>query len=107
MGRVQDKVALVTGAASGIGFATAQLLLAEGAQVVLADIASDAAQRAAAVLGGGVLVQTLDVTREAEWIDATDSVVRDFGRLDILVNNAGIALLKAIEATTLAEWRGL
>ncbi len=107
MGRVQDKVALVTGGASGIGFATAQLLLAEGATVVLADIAGDAAQRAAAALGGGVLPQTLDVTREAAWIDATDRVVRDFGRLDILVNNAGVALLKDVEATTLAEWRSL
>jgi 3(or 17)beta-hydroxysteroid dehydrogenase len=107
MGRVQDKVALVTGGASGIGFATAQLLLAEGAKVVLADIASDAAQRTAAALGVGVLLQTLDVTREAAWIDATDRVVRDFGRLDILVNNAGVALLKDVEATTLEEWRGL
>ena len=107
MGRVQDKVALVTGGASGIGFATAQLLLAEGAKVVLADIAGDAAQEAAATLGDGAAALTLDVTREAEWIEATDTIVRDFGRLDILVNNAGVALLKDIEATTLDEWRSL
>jgi 3(or 17)beta-hydroxysteroid dehydrogenase len=93
MGRVQDKVALVTGGASGIGFAVAKLFAEEGATVVLTD--HDAASR------------LLDVTREDEWVAVTDGVVRDFGRIDILVNNAGVVLFKDIEATTLEEWRDL
>ncbi len=107
MGRVQDKVALVTGGASGIGLTTAGLLAREGAKVVIADIDRAAAARAVAALGPPASAQPLDVTREADWIAATDAVVRDFGRLDILVNNAGTALLKDIEATTLDDWRGL
>ncbi len=107
MGRVQDKVALITGGASGIGLATAELLAREGARVMVADIDRDAAARAVAALGPPATAHPLDVTREADWIAATDAVVRDCGRLDILVNNAGIALLKDIEATTLEDWRGL
>jgi NAD(P)-dependent dehydrogenase (short-subunit alcohol dehydrogenase family) len=107
MGRVQDKVALVTGGASGIGFATAKLLRQEGAKVVVADLAGAASGRAMATLGQDVSFLALDVVREDEWIAATDRVVGEFGRLDILVNNAGVALLKDIEATSLDEWRGL
>ncbi|HEY2137948.1 MAG TPA: glucose 1-dehydrogenase [Xanthobacteraceae bacterium] len=105
MGRVQDKVALVTGGASGIGFATAKLLSEEGARVVVADLPGAAA--AVAVLGPGVAFRELDVRREDGWIAVTDAIVRDFGRLDVLVNNAGVALLKDIEATTLDEWRSI
>ena len=107
MGRVQDKVALVTGGASGIGFATAELLAAEGASVVIGDLDRRAAERAVAALGPGATFQKLDVSREDDWIAVTDAIVRDLGRLDILVNNAGVSLLKDIEATTLEEWRGL
>jgi 3(or 17)beta-hydroxysteroid dehydrogenase len=105
MGRVQDKVALVTGGVSGIGFATAKLLLDEGAKIVVADIKDHASERAVAALGQRVSFLALDVTRESGWITVTDKIVRDFGRLDILVNNAGVALLKDIEATTFEEWR--
>ena len=107
MGRVQDKAALVTGGASGIGLATAELLAAEGAQVVIGDVDGAAAEHAVATLGPSASFQPLDVTREEDWVRVTDAIVRDLGRLDVLVNNAGVVLLKDIEATTLAEWRGL
>ena len=105
MGRVEGKVALVTGGASGIGFATAKLLVEEGAKVVVADLSGAEPERAAAALPGAVHFAALDVTREDDWIAATDKILRDFGRLDILVNNAGIVVMKDIEATTLEEWR--
>jgi 3(or 17)beta-hydroxysteroid dehydrogenase len=107
MGRVQDKVALITGGASGIGFATAELMVQEGAKVVIGDIDRAAAERAAARLGAAASFHLLDVTREDEWIAATDAIVRDHGRLDILVNNAGIALSQDFETTTLDDWRRL
>src|SRR5262249_15962453 len=107
MGRVQDKVALITGGASGIGLATADLLAAEGARVVIGDVDCAAGERAIAALGPRAYFRPLDVTREEDWISVTDAIVRDLGRLDILVNNAGVVLLKDIEATTLTEWRDL
>ena len=105
MGRVAGKVALVTGGASGIGFATAKLLAEEGAKVVIADLGGVASERAVAALAGDASFAALDVAREDDWIAATDGIVRDFGALDILVNNAGVALLKDFEATTLDDWR--
>jgi NAD(P)-dependent dehydrogenase (short-subunit alcohol dehydrogenase family) len=90
MGRVQDKVALITGGASGIGLATAKLLVEEGATVVVADRDVAASTAAVAALGQRACFHRLDVTREDEWIAVTDAVVRDFGRIDILVNNAGM-----------------
>jgi 3(or 17)beta-hydroxysteroid dehydrogenase len=107
MGRVQDRVALITGGASGIGLATAELLAAEGARVVIGDIDRAAGERAAATLGPRATFQKLDVTSGDDWVAVTDAVVRDHGRLDVLVNNAGVVLLKDVEATTLAEWRDL
>jgi 3(or 17)beta-hydroxysteroid dehydrogenase len=107
MGRVDHKVALVTGAASGIGFATAGLLADEGAEVLLTDLDKSRAGAAMAALGQRARFHELDVTREADWIAVTDAVVSEFGRLDILVNCAGVSLLKDIEATTLDEWRSL
>src|SRR5262249_11039493 len=107
MGRVQDKVALVSGGASGIGLATAELLAAEGARVVIGDVDRAAGARAATALGPRASFHALDVTREEDWIAVTDAIVRDLGRLDILINNAGVVLLKDIETTTLAEWRDL
>ena len=107
MGRVQDKVALVTGGASGIGFATAKLFVEEGATVVVADRDETAARASLAELGQRACFKRLDVTREDEWVSVTDAVVRDVGRVDILVNNAGVVLFKDFEATTLDEWRDL
>ena len=107
MGRVQGKVALVTGGASGIGHAIAEQLAEEGATVIVADLARRQPENAVSALRQHGSFRALDVTREDAWIDATDAVVSEFGRLDVLVNNAGIALLKDIEATTLEEWRSL
>jgi len=107
MGRVDHKIALVTGGASGIGFATAGLLADEGAKVVLTDLDKSRTGAAMAALGKRARFHELDVTREADWIAVTDSIVSEFGRLDILVNSAGVSLLKDVEATTLDEWRSL
>ena len=106
MGRVDGKVALVTGGASGIGLATAGLLADEGAKVVLTDLAEPRDGAAAAPAQRGRF-HKLDVTCENEWIAVTDAVVSEFGQLDILVNSAGVSLLKHIETTTLDEWRSL
>jgi 3(or 17)beta-hydroxysteroid dehydrogenase len=107
MGRVESKVALITGGASGIGLAAAKLLLDEGAKVVLTDREQVLSAPALVPLRQRASVRTLDVTREADWIAVTDAVAADFGRLDIVVNCAGVVLLKDIETTTLAEWQAL
>jgi 3(or 17)beta-hydroxysteroid dehydrogenase len=107
MGRVQDKVALITGGVSGIGLAAAQLLADEGAKIILADHDASQSKSAVAALSQRACFHKLDVTREDEWIAVTDAGVREFGRIDILVNCAGVALFKDIEATTFGEWREL
>jgi len=107
MARLQDKIALISGGASGIGLAAARLFAEEGATVVIGDRDEAAARAAAAAIGGRASCRRLDVTAEDDWIAATDALVRDHGRLDILLNSAGVSLLKDIEATTLDEWRTL
>jgi len=102
--RVSEKTAIVTGAAGGIGLATAGLLIDEGARVVLTDVAVEAGTEAARRLGSHASFKPLDVTDPAQWEKVIGEVDAELG-LDILVNNAGIALLKDIESTTLEEWR--
>jgi 3(or 17)beta-hydroxysteroid dehydrogenase len=100
--RLVGKVALITGAASGIGRATAALFHAEGAKVV----ATDRNEAGLKALGPDADLTLLhDVTDEARWREAVDAVVAAFGRLDILVNSAGVGTLGNIETTTLADWR--
>ena len=101
-GRLAGKVALITGAASGIGRATAALFHGQGAKVV----ATDRNEAALAGLGPDAdLVLAQDVTDEARWRAVVDEVMAAFGRLDILVNSAGIGVLGNIETATLADWR--
>jgi 3(or 17)beta-hydroxysteroid dehydrogenase len=104
MGRVENKVALITGGASGLGLASAKRLAAEGATVVIADI-NVAQGEAAAAETRGVSFEVLDVTREEPWIALIDKVVATHGRLDILLNSAGIVQLASIEETTEEVWR--
>ena len=104
MGRVTDKVAIITGGASGLGLASARRLAEEGARVVLADINLEQGQAVADEIPGARF-EHLDVTREANWIALIDKVITDFGRLDILLNCAGIVRLASIEDTTEEIWR--
>ena len=105
MGRVAGKVALVTGAASGLGRASAMLLAREGAKVALSDIDTDGGRAAAEEIGDGVIFLPHDVTDGQAWQDVVAATVEAFGGLNILVNSAGIALTKNIEDTSFEEWR--
>jgi 3(or 17)beta-hydroxysteroid dehydrogenase len=105
MSRVDGKVAIVTGAASGIGRACAQRLAGEGARVMLADRDETGVHRAATALGPPHLAHALDVTDEAAWKRAVDRAVEAFGRVDILINAAGIGSVANIEDATFAQWR--
>lgn len=89
-GRVDGKVVAITGAASGLGEASARLLAAEGASVVLADIQDDRGRALAAELGPGTRYVHCDVTGEEQVAALVDTAVAEFGRLDCMVNNAGI-----------------
>jgi 3(or 17)beta-hydroxysteroid dehydrogenase len=103
MGRVEGKVAIVTGAASGLGAADARLLAAEGAKLVVTDLNVDGGKAIAGEVGAEFFEQ--DVSDEASWTRLIAETVDRFGRLDVLVNNAGIAIIADIEQTTSEIWR--
>ena len=104
MGRLSGKVAIVTGGAQGQGAAICRGFVAEGAQVVVADIAADEGEVLAKELGDGALFVRHDVTSEDDWT-ATVATARDaFGKVDVLVNNAGILMFSELTATSLADY---
>lgn len=107
MKRVQDKVVLVTGGATGMGRSHCELLAANGAFVYLADIDESTGMSVVAGIknaGGQAEFLKLNVTNEQHWDAAVDTVVSQSGRIDALVNNAGILTLKSVQDTTNEEW---
>ena len=104
-GRVQDKVILITGAASGIGLATARLCAEQGARVVMTDRNVAGLEEAAAGIHGTVHHMAQDVTSEERWAEVIGETIGRYGRLDGLVNNAGCGVHKPLEQTTLEDWR--
>jgi len=108
MRSLDGKVALVTGAASGIGKAIAELYAQNGASVAIADIdqrAADAAADAINAGGGRAIAIAMDVSDERAVNAGTDAVVRAFGRLDILVSNAGVQIVNPIDRFEFADWK--
>lgn len=103
--RLRDKVALVTGAAQGIGAGIARAMAAEGATVIAADVNRAGVEALASEIG--VTAWMLDVTSEDGWAAAADHVATTHGTLSILVNNAGVELVKPMTAHSLADWRAL
>jgi 3(or 17)beta-hydroxysteroid dehydrogenase len=103
-GRLDGKVALVTGAASGIGLATSQRFAVQGATVVLADVNLKAAEAAAAG-NPSMHAIALDVTDDERWRAVVDETLERFGKIDAVVNNAGVGSAADIEACTNEEWR--
>jgi 3alpha(or 20beta)-hydroxysteroid dehydrogenase len=99
-GPLDGRVALVTGAARGLGRAEAARLRADGATVILADVRDELGQAAANALGPGAEYQHLDVSERAEWRAVVDGIINAHGRLDILVNNAGICQPATLADTT-------
>ena len=108
MGRVDGKIAMITGGAMGLGKAAALLLCREGAAISLTDINEAEGRRTAdeiAAGGGEALFQAHDVSDPERWVEVIDATTARFGRLDVLVNNAGIAVAANVETTTLEDWR--
>ena len=104
MGRVQDKVAIVTGGASGVGREDALLLAREGARVVITDVNVDAGQALAREIGDQALFVQHDIASEADWEAVIQTTTDRFGGVDILVNNAAILAQATIEETSLELW---
>lgn len=105
MGRLAGKIAIITGAAKGLGEADARMFAREGATVVLTDVDTVNGERLAREIGGNAEFRFHDVREEAAWAALVDDVVARHGRLDILVNNAGVVEPGTIETQTEAEYR--
>jgi 3-hydroxybutyrate dehydrogenase len=106
--QLKDKIAFITGSASGIGKEIATLYAREGASVVIADLNKEAAQATAAQLkatGARALGVAVDVTNEEQVDVAVEQAVAEFGGIDILVSNAGIQIVHPVEEFSFAEWK--
>lgn len=102
LNRVEGKVVIVTGGASGLGAADARMLAIHGAQVVLTDVDAEGGRAVAEETGGEFIEQ--DVSDEQSWPALIDGVMEKYGKLDVLVNNAGIAPIGTVESTTTEVW---
>ena len=110
MDRLKDKIAVITGAAKGIGYETVRTFVNEGAQVVMTDLDVEAGTAASAHFGTACNFIAQDVTDESSWNKLENYIKTNYGRLDILVNNAGILATETtqdIETTTLSQWRAV
>src|SRR4051794_28239228 len=108
--RLENKVALITGSASGMGASMVRLFAREGAKVAVADMLEDEGRRIADEItqaNGAAIFHKLDVTSEAEWQAAIDATLATFGRLDILVNDAGISGSAVEDLFDTASWERL
>ena len=107
MGRLQGKVAIISGGARGLGADEAKLFAEEGASVVFGDIQDEEGRKLEAEInesGGTAQYIHLDVTKEHDWENAVTKAVSTYGKLDILVNNAGILIMKGLEETESSDW---
>jgi len=107
MGRLQGKVAIISGGARGQGADEAKLFVEEGASVVFGDILDEEGRKLEAEInesGGTAQYIHLDVTKEHDWENAVTKAVSTYGKLDILVNNAGILIMKGLEETESSDW---
>lgn len=105
MARLEGKVAVITGAAQGMGAAHAQKFIKEGAKVVLTDLNEEKGKALAAELGSNALFIKQNVTSEADWASVVAEAEAAFGPVNVLVNNAGITMAKSILQTTEEEYR--
>ncbi|WP_280397559.1 glucose 1-dehydrogenase [Nocardia carnea] len=107
MGRVDGKVALISGGARGMGAAHAKLLVAEGAQVVIGDVLHDEGKALADEIGPAARYVPLDVTEPGHWEAAVTAATTEFGKLDVLVNNAGIVNGAPLQKLSLEKFRAV
>lgn len=107
MNRVKDKVAIVTGGASGIGRAVCNTLAAEGAIVVVADLDPAGGDKTVQLIGDKASFKQLDVREEQQWQALVSQVIGEFGKLNILINCAGVGTSGPFEETSLEDWNWL